>query len=292
MSLLVQAVNQTISRAAGNGKITKEQRPGMIILTQSHGDKLNWQPHVHAIISDGFFDYRNKNEIIFHPMDSWDIRILKQLFQRTLLTLLVKKEIITEGLANNLLSWRHSGFGVHASESFEVTKTDELIARLSYAHRVPVAVNRVSYTNNLVYYETKNGEKLEFHPLDFIAYVTLHIPNHYQNIVRYCGFYASRVQRLLPKEKEADEVTESKPALCVWVQLISKVFGEIPIQCPRCKALMKLDRFVTTGTKIDGVIKALSWIKRAPPRIQFPKFDEVSESIEYNYDEQMSFETI
>ena len=71
-NLLVEAVNKAFCLVLGNGKITKSMRPGIIFMIQTHGDKLNWHPHLHIIATDGVFDYRDEENIKYHPCFSWN----------------------------------------------------------------------------------------------------------------------------------------------------------------------------------------------------------------------------
>ncbi|MFH1728476.1 MAG: transposase [Pseudomonadota bacterium] len=195
-------------------------------------------------------------------------------------------EAATEKQANNLLSWRHSGFHVHASEPFDLNDREGLISRLSYAGRPPLAVSRLEYKNNIVYYKTKNGLTLSFSPLDFIGLITSHIPDHYQNVRRYCGFYASNVQRTLPKSENKEDlvsIDEDKAVSIGWASLIARIYGELPTICPKCGKEMKLKKFILKEEETTAIVP---WSKRAPPKIKFPKFDEVSDKIEYVYEQQ------
>ncbi|MFH1730012.1 MAG: transposase [Pseudomonadota bacterium] len=286
--LRLNGLYKSLCLALSNGKIIKKLRPGIVALIQSHGDELNANPHLHQITSNGLFDYRDKENITFHPCNDWNVSKITQFFREILIKLMVKKEVLSEKLSDNLLSWKHSGFHVHASDPFDLDDREGLISRLSYAGRPPVAVSRLEYKNNIVYYKTKNGLTLSFSPLDFIALITSHIPDHYQNVRRYCGFYASNVQRTLPKKENKDDnkasvsIDEDKPVNIGWASLIARIFGELPTICPKCGKEMKLKRFLQ---KEEEIIPIVPWFKRAPPKITFPKFDEVSESIEYIYDD-------
>jgi len=112
---------------------------------------------------------------------------------------------------------------------------------------------------------------LTLKPVDFIAKLTLHIPNRYQNIRRYAGFYSSNIQRKVRLAKPSKSSDTAQPALDVkspvkpkWATLIAKVFGEIPIACPRCGTAMDLKEFVFNLRWITKVIPELS---RAPPKL-------------------------
>ncbi len=70
---------------------------------QTYGDFLNFNPHLHAIVSDGCF------------LDSGDFHMapevmLEEIFQYDVLKMLTKEGKIADTVIENMLSWRHSGF--------------------------------------------------------------------------------------------------------------------------------------------------------------------------------------
>jgi len=283
--LMVKAVNESICLALGDGAIEKYKRPGIVIMVQTFGDELNFNPHIHLLITDGHFKYSDPDKPIFYECKKWNMGLIKELFRQKLIFSLVKNEVLPEHLAKNLLSWKHSGFSVHSSEPFNIDNKDELITRLRYASRPIVAKSRLEYKDNLVTYKTKNGKKLNFSPLDFIARLTSHVPDHYLNIRRYLGFYASNIQRTLPKRDleniEALTTEEYKPKYSTWSKLIARIYKEIPTICPKCGKEMKLREFIR---KEETIEKIITWSNRAPPKIKFPSFDDVSGNIVVEYD--------
>ena len=108
-------------------------------------------------------------------------------------------------------------------------------------------------------------------PVDFIAKLTLHIPNRYQNVRRYAGFYSSNIQRIVRLAKPASSpdtatVEFKSPIKPKWATLIARVLGELLIACPRCGTAMDLKEFVFDVRWITKVIPELF---RAPPKIPF-----------------------
>jgi hypothetical protein len=53
LSWLVQAAKETVCLAMGRGKVRDFEKPGIISLIQTHGDELNWNCYLHALITDG-----------------------------------------------------------------------------------------------------------------------------------------------------------------------------------------------------------------------------------------------
>jgi hypothetical protein len=127
---------------------------------------------------------------------------------------MVKRKVLAPDVADNLMSWQNSGFHVYATEPFEPSDKQTLINRLAYAYRLPAPLNRISFNpstpasspeagqagsgrcDGMVTVETRK-QTLTLTPVDFIAKLTLHIPNRYQNVRRYAGFYSSNIQRMV-----------------------------------------------------------------------------------------------
>ncbi len=175
---------------------------------------------------------------------------MTELFRLELLKLMVKSKVLSPDVADNLMSWGHSGFHVYATEPFDPSDTQTLTNRLAYAYRLPAPLNRLSFNNGMVTVEARK-QTLTLTPVDFIAKLTLHIPNRYQNVRRYAGFYSSNIQRMVrlaKPNKSPDsalpELETRSPVKPKWATLIAKVFGELPIKCPRCGTAMDLKEFI------------------------------------------------
>jgi hypothetical protein len=108
---------------------------------------------------------------------------------------------------------------------------------------------------------------------------------------RYAGFYAANV-RLRIQRAQAEEKKEALPEVKMagsirlhWAKLIAKIFGENPVQCPRCHKDMKLKGFLLKTTLMFKEIQILS---RAPPVKEFPKYRDLpdqAKSISYESEE-------
>jgi len=76
---------------------------------------LNFHPHVHVLVTDGGFLPNGT----FGPLAWFDSRHVERLFRAEVLRMLLEKELITEAIVDNLLSWRHSGFSAHGAVRVE-----------------------------------------------------------------------------------------------------------------------------------------------------------------------------
>ena len=72
-------------------------------------DRRNFNPHLHAIVSDGCFLDDNS----FHVASGLMGQDLEEAFQYEVLKMLKKEGKISDAIIENMLSWRHSGFHVY-----------------------------------------------------------------------------------------------------------------------------------------------------------------------------------
>ena len=196
-----------------------------------------------------------------------------ELFRFELIEAMYKEGVLTSEIANNLMSWRHSGFHVHATAPFEPCDDDGKLLRnrLAYAFRPAVSLNRLSFDGKRVRYRSRR-QRLDFTPVEFLARLTLHIPDRYQNIRRYAGFYSSPVQRRVRAVRWEGArvlgVEEGRAVKPSWAKLIARIFGAIPVECPRCGNVMELKEFILDDASIERFFPDLA---RAPPRKEFER---------------------
>ncbi len=83
--------------------------PGVVASIQTFGGfGANWQPHVHALVTDGLILPGGE----FVPLPAYDEtleRLLTETFRRLVLGALRKEERISETFLESLSSWRHGG---------------------------------------------------------------------------------------------------------------------------------------------------------------------------------------
>jgi hypothetical protein len=72
---------------------------------------LRWNPHFHAIVLEGGFD--GEGTFFYIPFSG--LQSMVEVFRRRVIKLLVQREILNDGFARNLLSWKHSGFSIDNS---------------------------------------------------------------------------------------------------------------------------------------------------------------------------------
>jgi len=89
--------------------------PGASIAVQTYGDFLNFNPHLHAIVSDGSF----LEDGSFQTASVFMLEDLEEAFQYEVLKMLKKEGKINDVIIENMLSWHHSGFNVYIGDRIE-----------------------------------------------------------------------------------------------------------------------------------------------------------------------------
>jgi len=181
------------------------------------------------------------------------------------------RELITDEVMGQVLSQQHSGFSVWMGEPFEDEESDKFVAR--YVERGPLSLEKLSMVDDLVVYTTKEGSTHEFDALEFLALLSSHIPNTYESITRYYGYYSCRARgerkKLAPPSDNIDDLPESEyPPSSHWARCIKQVYEVDPLECPRCKAEMRIIAFVQDPLEVKKIMDSLGLPRfRAPPQI-------------------------
>ena len=120
----------------------------------------------------------------------------------------------------------------------------------------------------------------DFSPLEFLAELSQHIPNTYEQTTRFYGCYSCRVRGKQRKEArvkllvsgslaELEDRDETPKVSRYWATWIKKVYEVDPLQCPKCGSEMKIVGFVHDPKAIKDICTSLGiadW--RAPPEIK------------------------
>ena len=121
-----------------------------------------------------------------------------------------------------------------------------------------------------------------FDPLEFLAELSSHIPNIWEQTTRYYGIYAARTRGAEKSSTSKstlssldDEPSEPKsPVSKYWATWIKKIYNVDPLLCPKCQSQMKIVTFIHDHKEISAIMKNRGlqpW--RAPPPIAPVKTD-------------------
>ena len=224
-------------------KINKSElfTPGFICVLHTFGRDLKWNPHIHALISEGGAG----NITPWRPNPHFDYDFLRLAFRKVLLDQLsLKLGPPFKKLKNQIYKDHPEGFYVRAKPN--LCSPDITIKYISrYLGRPVIATSRMdAYDGDSVtfHYQRHEDHKTitECIPaIDFIKRLILHIPDKHFKMVRYYGIYAKHhkqeknLRKCLSKQKQ-----HYLSKLLDWRNLILLTFGYDPLRCPECGTSM------------------------------------------------------
>ena len=178
-------------------------------------------------------------------------------------------------------TWKHSGFHAYAGPT--ITQKEDAVRVGLYIVRPPASSSRLQLAEGgLLKYLAKgsvannrcdplfepNGQILD--PLEWIAKVTLHIPEQGAQTVRYYGRYSNAyrgktarrtqppdqtTEAYSPKENsESEWIKERKKS---WAVLIKLIYEADPLLCPNCHTQMKIISLIKDGAVIEKILDHL-----------------------------------
>ncbi len=112
--------------------------PGAAIAVQTFGEFQNFNPHLHAIASDGCFSDNGVFQVAPGPKP----RDLEDLFRYEVLKTEGK---ITDAVIENMVSWRHSGFNVYCGLAIWPHDENSLENLAHYIIRATFSQERMTY---------------------------------------------------------------------------------------------------------------------------------------------------
>jgi hypothetical protein len=257
---------------------------------QTFGDRANFHPHVHALVTRG--GWTQSGEWI--PAPCVDERAAEEMFRHKVLGLLRRRGLVSQERIELLLSWRRSGFSVHNRVFAHPGDGRDFEALVRYMMRSPVSLSRLRFSpggKEVVYTrkgghdpaEPEEGERIDAD--EFVARVLVQIPNPRRHLVRYYGAYSNRARGQRRKAARKLETHDSSvssqeplptpPERAVlrrrWANLIRRVYEVDPLLCPRCGAEMRVIGFITEPSLIGPIldhIRRRDTVSRPPPHPQ------------------------
>ena len=132
--MIYAIVKEFYETAAGRTVLT-----GIIVAHQTFGDMLRWNPHFHALILEGGFD--DEGTFFYIPFSG--LQYMVEVFRRRVIKLLLDRKLLNEEFAENLLSWRHSGFSIDNSVRILDERSQENLAE--YISSPPISLKKIRY---------------------------------------------------------------------------------------------------------------------------------------------------
>ena len=112
--------------------------------------------------------------------------------------------------------------------------------------------------------KTENRKKT-FDALDWLALLVVHIPDRYEQMVRYYGHYSNKSRGMRKKSETDDEIPTVMPGEMSseqfrsnWARLIKKIYEIDPLLCPKCQGNMKIISFIEEPEIIEKILRHLN----------------------------------
>lgn len=212
---------------------------------------------------------------------------------------LLGEGLIDHETVDSMRSWEHSGFHVFVGDEVLPGDTDHQLFLARYLKRNPVALERMQIresggepTVRIIKSLDEPEVYRDFSLLDFLAELSQHIPDTFEQTTRYFGLYSARTRGVRGKA-ELEPVTlgvtlpEDKPRQpsSSWARLIKKVYEVDPLVCPKCGEQMKIIAFLQQESEIKKICSNLGledW--RAPPGFavcQEPQLVDIFDDLQY-----------
>ena len=192
-------------------KLNKSENftPGFICVLHTFGRSLQWNPHIHMLISEG----ASGNFSVWRVVKHFHYELLRKSFRLTLLNYLETHFGKSFKKVESYI-YKHcpNGFYVYAKPTL-ANNQDVLKYIGRYLGRPVIATSRI---------DNYDGENVTFHynrhednelitetvsAVDFIKKLIIHIPEKHFKMIRYYGIYAKhhkhedKLHLFIPKEK-------------------------------------------------------------------------------------------
>ncbi len=284
LSILPRCAHRAIQRLLCEAVDDPRAQVGTIASIQTFGSyAANFHPHVHALITEGAFHLPRRGDPWFERVEWWDQKTLTELFRRLVLKELRRAKRLREETEAMLLSWQHSGFGVHAGEPVlpDHTERQEHLAR--YITRAPIRLDAITPLDakqvrvRTPIHPSTGQRDLELDVLEMIRRLCAQIPAPRQHLVRYYGWYSHRARGARANPQDATIARAPSTARSrSWARLLRRIFELDPMLCPQCGGTMKIVSVIDEAAVVDRILRHLVRIggndphegtaQRAPPR--------------------------
>lgn len=263
LNCLFHAVRDAILRMFS--KINKSEKftPGFICVLHTFGRDLKWNPHIHALISEGGAGNISPWRTVKH----FDYTFLRNSFRKVLLDLLTNKLGSSfKKIKNDMYTIHSNGFYVRAEpNSCTPDITIKYISR--YLGRPVIASSRIDHYDGeqvTFHYTRHEDDKLisETIPaLNFIERLIVHIPEKHFKMLRYYGLYAKHHKQEKKLWKYLS--TEKRRFLASiqdWRNSILLSFGYDPLRCTKCgTSMLVLEVYYKKTALFEQYRKALGY---------------------------------
>ena len=261
LNCLFHSVRDVVIRMFSKMNKKENFTPGIICVLHTFGRDLKWNPHIHALISEGGAGTITPWRVVKH----FNYTFLRNSFRKVLLEqLTLKIRPSFRKIKNEMYSKHADGFYVRAkSNPCTPDITIKYISR--YLERPTIATSRIdNYDGDFVTFHYKKHEDNQLvteciPALDFIKRLIVHIPEKHFKMLRYYGVYAKhhkqekRLRKCLSTEKK-----RFLKSLLDWRHSILLSFGYDPLRCPKCGTSMLVLEIYYKNFIIKVIAKSFS----------------------------------
>ena len=223
--------------------------PGIVCTVQTFGRKLNFHPHVHALVTEGGL----RSDGVWQPVHFIPALSVCRRFQYCLLTALRNKYRHNQqvlALVRRCFDRYPKGFRVNLVSSYRNARLAAAYC-CRYTGRPPISESRVSAYDgqNVTYwyddYRTKQRLEVTVSAEQFLFLLLQHLPPKHARTVRYYGLYARAMRRrqfeLVAQASRYDyTVPRERSRALSWRERLIALFARDPHRCPQCGGLMEL----------------------------------------------------
>lgn len=254
LNCLFSSVRSVVLNMFYKANRSKNFVPGVVCVLHTFGRPLEWNPHIHCLITEGGFS----DDGFWRNIKHFNYTYLRKAFQTALLNELEKQIGPSfKKVKAAIYKKDKNGFYVYAKPTLTDPSTvSKYISR--YLGRPVIGLSRI---------DSYDGESVTFHynrhednvyvektlpAIDFIKLLIQHIPEKHFKMTRYYGLYARNreldksLNKLVPKAKHKIILDFN-----TWRNRIALSFGYDPIQCPDCKKKMELLDLYYKHTKVS-----------------------------------------
>lgn len=254
LNCLFSSVRSVVLNMFYKANRSKNFVPGVVCVLHTFGRPLEWNPHIHCLITEGGFS----DDGFWRNIKHFNYTYLRKAFQTALLNELEKQIGPSfKKVKAAIYKKNKNGFYVYAKPALTDPSTvSKYISR--YLGRPVIGLSRI---------DSYDGESVTFHynrhednvyvektlpAIDFIKLLIQHIPEKHFKMTRYYGLYARNreldksLNKLVPKAKHKIILDFN-----TWRNRIALSFGYDPIQCPDCKKKMELLDLYYKHTKVS-----------------------------------------
>lgn len=256
LNLLFEAVNQTLKYLLRKHGKLKDYQAGYILVLHTFGRALNFNCHIHCLISEGMIDKLGN----FKHLKYFNYELLRKSFMKCILDLLhqdIGPSFYKEKC--ELYENNDQGFYVHAPNTKKDFKNQKELINyvLRYTGRPAMAQSRIiNIINDFItyFYEPHQDDHLPDderlgtvevieHVYDFIKKLIIHIPDKHFKMIRYYGLYSSKGKTRLPNYIKKTSFLRFKQSLnnLNWRNMLKSSFKYDILVC-KCGYVMNYIR--------------------------------------------------